>query len=220
MVSAVTFRDLPAVSRTLGCRPRCPAPSARLRRERSEPGLPAHLGATSRPRPGIAQRLLLCPCSRRVLIRLARVAGHPRPRASEPWARTAAKQPGNFSTTLAASPSWLRTASSSVPTPQTTLPVAAATAWVGPTGAGGANLTTPSGQWPSDGTCCSCSAPTLSRAGILHWDSGASSARLRRSMPPHFSARASRAAHRLSGECERSRALVDTSEMTEGGTRT
>jgi CspA family cold shock protein len=39
--------------------------------------------------------------------------------------------------------------------------------------------------------------------------SGASSERLRRSIPPHFSARASGAAPRPSGECERSRALID-----------
>jgi len=37
------------------------------------------------------------------------------------------------------------------------------------------------------------------------------------SIPPHFSARASGAAHRRSGGYERSRALIDTSEMTEVG---
>jgi hypothetical protein len=51
--------------------------------------------------------------------------------------------------------------------PQAAAPVAASTAWVGPTGAVLADLKAPSGRWASDGTCSSCSAPTLYRIRAL-----------------------------------------------------
>ena len=72
----------------------------------------------------------------------------------------------------AASQSWSSTWSRSALIPQTAAPVAASTAWVGPTGAVLATRNTVLGRWTRDGTCWSCSAPTLYRIGTLHWDCG------------------------------------------------
>jgi hypothetical protein len=47
--------------------------------------------------------------------------------------------------------------------PQASAPVAASTAWVGPTEAVLAALKRPSGRWARDGICSVCSAPTLYR---------------------------------------------------------
>jgi hypothetical protein len=68
------------------------------------------------------------------------------------WGTTAAKQPGHFWLKQSVSQSWSSTWSRSALIPQATAPVAALTAWVGPTGAVLAARNTVSGRWTRDGT--------------------------------------------------------------------
>jgi hypothetical protein len=96
-----------------------------------------------------------------------------------PWAMTAAKHSGHFSTKHAASQSSSSTSSRSTVIPQATLPVAVSTACVGPTGALLANLKIPSGRWarpepaPPARTTGPCTAgwwpaPSARRRGAIH----------------------------------------------------
>jgi hypothetical protein len=185
------------------------------------PGPSAHPGAAPRPRRGVANGCCRAPradvcgdawLAKRATSRLGSVRrgrgprhnsqGTAQQRTPLPNRRCAPQNPSG-------------------PIPQATVPVAAATAWVGPTGAVLATRNTPvraadQGWHVLDllGT------DPIAQRHPPFGTSGASSEILRLSIPPHFSARASGAAHRRSGDCERSRALIDTSEMTEGGTRT
>jgi hypothetical protein len=197
----------------------CAAPSARLPRGRSGPPPGAHL-AQHPGRAEVSPTVLPYPSSRPGLIRLAREAGHRQPRASSPGATTA-KQPGHFSTTHAASPIVIEHLKPIHPDPadDRVRRGGHGMGWTDRGGPGrpehpiltGYPVMAPAGA--ARHRPCRAQAPSIGK-------SGASSEILRLSIPPHFSARASGPAHRRSGGCERSRALIDTSEMMEGGTRT
>jgi hypothetical protein len=101
-------------------------------------------------------------CQRCFLRRVMKARGRS-PTPSVPRGGTAAKQPGHFSTKHAASQSWSSTWSPWTLIPQATAPVAASTAWVGPTGTVLAELKTPLGRWTRDRICSNRSAPTLYR---------------------------------------------------------
>src|SRR5215217_4779480 len=101
--------------------------------------------------------------TRVTLRRQMRMLAREAPGYASPRATTATKQPGHFSTKNAASQSWSSTSSPWSLIPQAMAPVAASTAWVGPTGTVLADLKTQSGRCAMDGICSNCSAPTLYR---------------------------------------------------------